>query len=248
MIGKYTIHESYKLNIYLHLVNVGIWFIFMVNVGNHTCYGNGTNFFGGNQSMQIYPWSSSSLGYLELVALRQANIGYDRLDPRWTKCKGNWKMWVLYQLVISQDPWDWHTFNIRINHSCTDIFMVHGPFYGKMRLWEPIFCAMKFRALKCHALGGVSAYVLGGFFTEGVSIKKSMFFYIFFTPVIKFHPFCYGLFPIFSDSSFAPKNNKMKKNTDFLVFHWNWDVSLASEKTIPTISDFDQISWKETSI
>ena len=123
----------------------------MVNVGNHTCYGNGTNFLGGNQSMQIYPWSSSSLGYLELVALRQANIGYDRLDPRWTKCKGNWKMWVLYQLVISQDPWDWHTFNIRINHSCTDIFMVHGPFYGKMRLWEPIFCAMKFRALKCHA-------------------------------------------------------------------------------------------------
>ena len=72
-----------------------------------------------------------------------------------------------------------------------------------------------------HNLGGVSAYVLGGFFTEGVSIKKSMFFYIFFTPVIKFHPFCYGLFPIFSDSSFAPKNNKMKKNTDFLVFHWN---------------------------
>ena len=65
---------------------------------------------------------------------------------------------------------------------------------------------------------------------------------------MKFHPFCYGLFPIFSDSSFAPKNNKMKKNTGFLVFHWNWDVSSASEKTIPTISDFDQISWKETSI
>ena len=40
----------------------------------------------------------------------------------------------------------------------------------------------------------------------------------------------------------------MKKNTDFLVFHWNWDVSLASEKTIPTILDFDQISVKETSI
>ena len=28
-------------------------------------------------------------------------------------------------------------------------------------------------------LGGVSAYVLGGFFTEGVSITKTMFFYIF---------------------------------------------------------------------
>ena len=96
-----------------------------------------------------------------------------------------------------------------------------------------------------YKLGGVLPYVLGGFFTEGVSITKTMIFYIFFTPVIKFHPFCYGPFPIFSDSSFAPKNNNMKKNTDFLVFHWNWDVSLASEKTIPTISDFYQISWKK---
>ena len=32
------------------------------------------------------------------------------------------------------------------------------------------------------------------------------------------------------------------------MFHWNWDVSLASEKTIPTVFDFYQISWKETSI
>ena len=30
-----------------------------------------------------------------------------------------------------------------------------------------------------NILGGVSAYVLGGFFTEGVSIKKSVFFTFF---------------------------------------------------------------------
>ena len=71
------------------------------------------------------------------------------------------------------------------------------------------------------SIGGSLCICFRGFlYGEGVHQKKHVFLH-FFTPVIKFHPVCYGLFPIFSDSSFAPKNNKMKKKTDFLVFHWN---------------------------
>ena len=62
-------------------------------------------------------------------------------------------MWVLYQLVIPQDPWDWHTFNIRINEFVYRyIYGTWSHSMGKMRLWEAIFCAMKFGALKVSCL------------------------------------------------------------------------------------------------
>ena len=69
-----------------------------------------------------------------------------------------------------------------------------------------------------YGLGGVSAYVLGGFFTEGVSITKTMFFYIFslqWSNSILSVTDCFRFFPIISDSSFAPKNKKNKKCTNF---------------------------------
>ena len=62
--------------------------------------------------------------------------------------------------------------------------------------------------LKRSKLGGFNAYVLRGFFTEGASITGPMIFSIFFIPVIKFHPHCFGPFPIFPiipDSSFVSK-------------------------------------------
>ena len=65
-----------------------------------------------------------------------------------------------------------------------------------------------------YLLGGVSAYVLGGFFTEGVSITKTMFFYIFslqWSNSILSVTDCFRFFPIISDSSFAPKNKKKQK-------------------------------------
>ena len=66
-----------------------------------------------------------------------------------------------------------------------------------------------------YMLGGVLPYVLGGFFTEGVPIKKTLIFHMFFTPVIKFHPYCYGLFPIFSDYFRFQFCSKKAKNVQF---------------------------------
>ena len=71
-----------------------------------------------------------------------------------------------------------------------------------------------------YMLGGVSAYVLGGFFTEGVSITKTMFFYIFslqWSNSILSVTDCFRFFPIISDSSFAPKNKKTKNVRIFKV-------------------------------
>ena len=46
----------------------------------------------------------------------------------------------------------------------------------------------------------------------------------------------------------SKKPKKDQEKYFFLVFHWNWDVSLASEKATPTVFDLCQISWKEASI
>ena len=62
------------------------------------------------------------------------------------------------------------------------------------------------------ALVGVLPYVLGCFFTEGVSIKKIIFFYIFalqWSNSILSVTDCFRFFPIISDSRFAQKTKNV---------------------------------------
>ena len=49
-------------------------------------------------------------------------------------------------------------------------------------------------------LGGFSPYFLGGLFTLGLVITGTMILNMFFAPVLKFNPYCYGTHKVYIPS------------------------------------------------
>ena len=105
--------------------------------------------------------------------------------------KGNRRIWAVC-LFLHKSEWCQISLNITL-------------WPRAFWFWETLF-------------GGSLCICFRGFLYGGGVHHQNHVFLHFFTPVIKFHPFCYRLFPIFSDYfrfQFCSKKQKNKKCTNF---------------------------------
>ena len=87
----------------------------------------------------------------------------------------------------------------------------------------------RFRFWRSYVGGSLCICFRGFLYGGGVHHQNHVFLH-FFTPVIKFHPFCYRLFPIFSDYfRFQFCSKKQKKTKNVLIFKVSLELRFIFE-------------------